>query len=42
MKKTLQYAFFVAGMASLPAMAHVGYGGRDFGTLITLTPLPSG
>src|SRR5688500_10169502 len=32
MKKKLQYAFFMAGMASLPAMAHVGYGGRDFGT----------
>ena len=32
MKKTLQCAFFLAGMASLPAMAHVGYGGRDFGT----------
>src|SRR5687768_17687413 len=32
MKKILHYALFVAGMASLPAMAHVGYGGRDFGT----------
>ena len=32
MKKTLQCAFFLAGMASFPAMAHVGYGGRDFGT----------
>ena len=32
MKKTLQYALFVVGTASVPAMAHVGYGGRDFGT----------
>src|SRR5688500_18922076 len=32
MKKILHYALFVAGMASLPAMAHVGYGGRAIGT----------
>lgn len=32
MNKTVQYALFVAGMASLPATAHVGYSGRNFGT----------
>jgi len=32
MKKTLQYALFVVSTASMPTMAHVGYGGRDFGT----------
>lgn len=32
MTKTLQYAVFLAGMASFPAMGHVGYAGRDFGT----------
>lgn len=38
MKKSLKYVLFVAGMTSLPAMAHIGYGttnpigGRDFGT----------
>jgi hypothetical protein len=31
-KNTLKYALLLAGMASLPAMAHIGYGGRDFGT----------
>lgn len=32
MKKTLRYALLLAGMTSLPAMAHIGYGGRNFGT----------
>ncbi|BCT66631.1 PEP-CTERM sorting domain-containing protein [Nitrosospira sp. NRS527] len=32
MKKTLRYALFIAGMISLPAFAHVGYTGRNFGT----------
>ena len=32
MKKTLRYALVLAGMTSLPAMAHVGYTGRNFGT----------
>lgn len=32
MKKTLKYALLLAGMTSLPAIAHVGYGGRNFGT----------
>lgn len=30
--KTLKYALLVAGLTSLPAMAHIGYGGRNFGT----------
>ena len=32
MKKSLKYALFMVGMTSLPAMAHVGYTGRNFGT----------
>lgn len=32
MKKNLKAALFLAGMVSLPAMAHVSYTGRDFGT----------
>jgi hypothetical protein len=32
MKKMLQYALVAAGMISLPAVAHVGYTGRNFGT----------
>ena len=32
MRKMLQYALVVAGMTSLPAIAHVGYTGRNFGT----------
>ena len=32
MKKTLRYALLLAGMTSLPAVAHVGYNGRNFGT----------
>ena len=32
MKKTLEYALLLAGMTSVPAMAHVGYTGRSFGT----------
>jgi hypothetical protein len=32
MKKTFRYIFLLAGMTSLPAMAHVGYTGRNFGT----------
>ncbi|SFH26087.1 PEP-CTERM protein-sorting domain-containing protein [Nitrosospira sp. Nsp14] len=32
MKKTLRYALLLAGMTSLPVMAHVGYSGRNFGT----------
>lgn len=32
MKKTLRYALFLAGMTSVPVMAHVGYTGRNFGT----------
>ncbi|MBL8501096.1 MAG: FxDxF family PEP-CTERM protein [Nitrosomonas sp.] len=31
-KSTLKYALLLAGLTSLPAMAHIGYGGRDFGT----------
>ena len=32
MKKNLGYALLLAGMTSIPAMAHVGYTGRNFGT----------
>jgi hypothetical protein len=32
MKKVLKYTLLLAGMASPPAMAHVSYSGRDFGT----------
>ena len=32
MKKILKYALLLAGMTSLPAIAHVGYSGRNFGT----------
>ena len=32
MRKMLQYALVAAGMTSLPAMAHVGYTGRNFDT----------
>jgi hypothetical protein len=32
MKKTLGYAFLLAGTISLPANAHVGYSSRNFGT----------
>lgn len=32
MKRTLRYALLLAGMTSLPAVAHVGYSGRNFGT----------
>jgi hypothetical protein len=32
MKKTFQYLFIMTGIVSLPAMAHVGYTGRNFGT----------
>ena len=32
MKKALKYALLLAGMTSVPAMAHIGYSGRDFGT----------
>lgn len=32
MKKTFKYVFLLAGITSLPAMAHVGYTGRNFGT----------
>lgn len=32
MNKTIRYALLLAGMTSLPAMAHIGYGGRDFGS----------
>ncbi|MDV6341239.1 FxDxF family PEP-CTERM protein [Nitrosomonas sp. Is35] len=31
-KSTLKYALLLAGLTSLPAMAHIGYGGRDFGS----------
>ena len=31
MKKNLGYALFLAGMTSLPALAHVGYTGSNFG-----------
>jgi hypothetical protein len=31
-KKNLRYALLLAGMTSLPAMAHVGYTGRNFGS----------
>lgn len=36
-KNTLKYALLLAGMTSLPVMAHIGYGGRDFGSF-TGTP----
>ena len=32
MKKNLSYVFLLAGITSLPAMAHVTYTGRNFGT----------
>ncbi|MEO8767302.1 MAG: FxDxF family PEP-CTERM protein [Nitrosospira sp.] len=32
MKKALNYALLLAGMTSLPAMAHISFSGRDFGT----------
>lgn len=32
MKTTLKYALLLAGMTSLPAMAHISYTNRDFGT----------
>lgn len=31
MKKALGYALLLAGMTSLPAIAHIGYSGRNFG-----------
>ena len=41
MKNTFKYVLLLAGMTSLPAMAHIGYGanaptGRDFGTFSTV------
>ena len=35
-KNTLKYALLLAGVTSLPAMAHIGYSGRDFGTLTNI------
>jgi hypothetical protein len=32
MNKQLKYLFFLAGLTSLPATAHIGYTGRNFGT----------
>lgn len=32
MINTFKYALLLIGMTSLPAMAHIGYSGRDFGT----------
>ncbi|MDO8894909.1 FxDxF family PEP-CTERM protein [Nitrosomonas sp.] len=32
MRNTFKYALLLVGMTSLPAMAHIGYSGRDFGT----------
>lgn len=32
LKNTLAFALFLAGMTALQAMAHIGYGGRDFGS----------
>jgi hypothetical protein len=32
MTSSLKYMLFLVGMISLPAMAHIGYTGRDFGT----------
>ena len=32
MRKMFQYALCIAGITSVPAMAHVGYTGRNFGT----------
>ena len=32
MRKIFQYALCIAGMTSVPAIAHVGYTGRNFGT----------
>jgi len=31
MRNTFKYALLLIGMTSLPAMAHIGYSGRDFG-----------
>lgn len=41
MKTTLKYALFLAGLTSLPAMAHVSYTGRDLGTYTGLTTATS-
>ena len=35
MKKTFRYALLLAGATSLPALAHVTYTGRNFGTFDT-------
>jgi hypothetical protein len=32
LKNALAFALFLAGMTALQAMAHIGYGGRDFGS----------
>ncbi|MDP1786449.1 hypothetical protein [Nitrosomonas sp.] len=39
MRNTFKYALLLIGMTSLPAMAHIGYSGRDFGTF---TAAPGG
>ncbi|MEQ1601817.1 MAG: FxDxF family PEP-CTERM protein [Methylophilaceae bacterium] len=41
MKTTLKYALLLAGMISLPAMAHVSYTNRDLGTYTGLTTATS-
>lgn len=40
-KSTLKYALLLAGLTSLPAMAHIGYGGRDFGSFTGTTAASS-
>ncbi|MBX3616176.1 FxDxF family PEP-CTERM protein [Nitrosomonas sp.] len=39
--KTLRYALLFAGLTSLPAMAHISYGGRDFGSFTGTTAASS-
>ena len=41
MKTSLKLALFMAGMTSIPAMAHIGYTGRNFGTFDGGTTLDS-
>lgn len=40
-KSTFKYALLLTGMTSLPAMAHIGYGGRDFGSFTGITAASS-
>lgn len=36
-KNTIKYAIVIAGMTAVQAMAHIGYGGRDFGSFTGAT-----